>query len=67
MNHATIQPTHMTDSDDTKRLATLADHVTDIVGITGIAATAYFGVGDPAIIGGIVSIALGKRYVKAKQ
>jgi len=57
----------MTDSEDTTRIETLADHATDIIGITGVAVTAYFGVSDPAIIGGIVSIALGKRYVKAKQ
>ena len=56
-----------TDTTHKSKLATLADHTTDIVGIIGVAVTAYFGVSDPAIIGGIVSIALGKRYVKAKQ
>jgi len=48
----------------------MSDAATDIVGIVGLVALAYSGVGDASLqilTGAIASIAIGKRYIGGKQ
>lgn len=40
------------------------DHFTDAIAALGIAFVAFVGAADPTVIAGLVSIALGKRYMK---
>lgn len=48
----------------------LANAATDVVGILGLVALAFSGVGDASLqvlTGAIASIAIGKRYIEGKR
>jgi len=53
---------------DKPRLAYALDHVTDVFAVCAIAAIViYGGVTDAYVVGGLVSIALGKNVAKLKS
>jgi hypothetical protein len=57
----------MTDTNK-PRLAYALDHVTDVFAVCAIAAIViYGGVTNPYVVGGLVSIALGKNVAKLKS
>lgn len=51
----------------TSKAETIAEHLVDIVAVAGIVAAVYLGSPGTVVIAGLVSIALGKRYMAKPQ